>query len=214
MKKFCFELSGPMYDIVFPQHLITEREQLLKIIMESCRHMMYSDEDNHTQDKMVLLVKDMNRLFFCSKKKYYSISFPFHAVKNQTLSFDYQGIIIDSQMISDICYVLETGEYKSTHVIDFVVPIDDIENKHSEDFWIVFKYLLTYEIGYVRYDDDIEGYKVALQRGKPKSHPQFHLDVNMSNQAAYKVGLLNSISIDDFINILDDDNNDRLFLKQ
>ena len=203
-----------MYDIAFPNNLITERGQLLKIIMESCRYMMYSTEDTHTQDKMVLLVKDMNRLFFCSDKKYYSVAFPFHAVMDQTLTFDYQGIVIDSQMISDICFVLESDEYKSSHAIDFVGTIDDIENNHSEDFWLVFKYLLTYEVGYVRYDNDIEGYKNALQKGKPKSHPQYHLDINMSNQATYKIGLSNSYSLDEFIYVLDNDNNDRLFLKR
>ena len=214
MKKYCFELKGAMYDIAFPNNLITEREQLLRIIMEACRQMMYSDEDTHTQNKMVLLVKEMNRLFFCSNKKYYSVAFPFHVAKNQSLIFDYQGVIIDSQMISDICLILGADEYKSFHAIDFVGLIDDIENNHSEDFWHVFKHLLTYEIGYVRYDNDIEGYKNALQRGKPKSHPHYHLDINMSNQATYKVGLPNSYSLDDFIYILDNDNNDRLFMKR
>lgn len=117
-------------------------------------------------------------------------------------------------MISDICTILESDEYDSQHVIDFAGPIDDIETNHSNDFWIVLKHLLTFELGYIRYDDDIEGYKNALRKGKPRSHPQFHIDVNSSNQATYKMGLSNPFSIEDFIYILDNDNDERLFLRK
>ena len=64
--------------------------------------------------------------------------------------------------------------------------------------------LLTYEIGYVRYDDDIEGFRVACNAGTPKRHPRFHYDVNISQQAAFKIGLDKQLTPDKFVDFLDD----------
>ena len=39
-------------------------------------------------------------------------------------------------------------------------------------------YTSTYELGYIRYDDDIDGFKEAAKKGVPKQHPRYHYDVN------------------------------------
>ena len=63
---------------------------------------------------------------------------------------------------------------------------------------------MTYELGYIRYDDDINGFKEAAQKGVPKQHPRYHYDVNYSQQAAFKIGLDKKITPDKFIQFLDD----------
>ena len=69
---------------------------------------------------------------------------------------------------------------------------------------------MTYELGYIRYDDDIDGFKEAAKKGVPKQHPRYHYDVNYSQQAAFKIGLDKKITPDKFIQLLEDRKSTRL----
>lgn len=65
-------------------------------------------------------------------------------------------------------------------------------------------HLMTYEIRYIRYDDDVEGYENACRAGVPKRHPRYHYDVNLDSQAAFKIGLPTQLSPEKFVDFLDD----------
>lgn len=213
MKKFKFGMMGNLLYQAFPDTLLKNRRDLLIILLESCRFMIQNPVVNHADNLLILVVNDMNRLFFCTEKKMYSISFPFNTEYYPTIHFNYQGIDIDSSMISNLCSFLNSSEFEANSSFDFVTPIlEQEENCSSNDFWIVLKHLLTYEIGYVRYDDDIEGFRVACNAGTPKRHPRFHYDVNLSQHAAFKIGLDKQLTPDKFIDFLDD-TKDRKILK-
>ena len=205
MKRMVFELKDALCNMAFPEARINNRKELLLILLESCRYMMYNLQVPNADCKFMLIVDDMNRLFFCKEKKMFSIAFPFHVhVNDADLSLDYNQIKIDSQIISQICQILESEEYDSESALDFVTPIADIQERSNKDFWIILKHLLTYEIGYIRYDDDLEHFKEASRVGYPKRHPRYHFDINLSSHSVYKVGLGNKISPDKFVEFLDD----------
>ena len=204
MKKLVYEVIGNLYEIAFPKKLIKDRRSLLLIVLESCRYMNQNETVDHADNIMVLAVNDMNRLFFCKEKKMYSIVFPFHTECNQKIHFDLDGIDISPAMISNLCTVIESEDFNQNSSFDFFSPILEREEGFSKDFWYILRYLMTYELGYIRYDDDIDGFKEAAKKGVPKQHPRYHYDVNYSQQAAFKIGLDKKITPDKFIQLLDD----------
>ncbi|MCD8387768.1 MAG: hypothetical protein LUD17_12895 [Bacteroidales bacterium] len=62
--------------------------------------------------------------------------------------------------------------------------------------------LMTYDMGYVRYDDDKKGFEEAKQAGHPQRHPRHHLDTHLSTESTFKKGLEGAIARDKFIEIL------------
>lgn len=212
MKNLKYEIMGNLYKMAFPDKRIKSRKDLLEIILESCRFMMQNATVNHADNLLMLVVNDMNRLFYCKDKKMYSVAFPFHTDSTSIPRFDLNGIDISSTMISNLISVINSSEFELPSCFDFFTPIIDMEDNYSQDFWTVLKYLMTYEMGYIRYDDDISGYNKASNEGQPKRHPRYHLDVNYTKQGAYKIGLEKRLTPDKFIEILDD-TNDRKTLK-
>ena len=208
MKKLKFEIQGPLLEMAFPKELIKSRTQLLKLIFEVCRFMMFNCNVEHADNLMMLVVKDMSRLFFCADKKMYSIVFPFHVVlspdKSPYVHFDLDGIDIDSAMISHLCEVVDSDKFESGCSFDFFESVLSQEDFFSKDFWVVLRYLMTYEIGYVRCDDDMLGYNEAFKKGVPKLHPRYHYDINCSQAAAFKIGVDRKQTPDKFVEFLDD----------
>lgn len=212
MKKLKYEIIGNLYNLAFPERLLKERRDLLIIILESCRFMMHNMVVNHADNLLMLVVSDMNRLFFCKDKKMYSVMFPFHTECYPSVHFNLSGIDIDSIMISNLCGILNSQEFETYSSFDFFTPVLDKEEQVSENFWYVLKHLLTYELGYIRYDDDLEGFQQASNTGSSKCHPRYHYDVNYSQQAAFKIGLDKQLTPDKFVEFLDDTKN-RMILK-
>lgn len=210
MKKFKYKMIGNLYEMAFPKKLLKERRDFLIIIMEACRFMMQNEAVNHADNLMVLMVNDMNRLLFCKENKMYSVSFPFHVECYPAIHFDYNKIDIDSSMISNICNILNSSENEERSFYDFADAVLNCEELFSKEIWYVLKHLLTYEIGYIRYDDDYDGFITASNAGRPKCHPRYHFDVNYSQQAAFKIGLEKPITPDKFIEFLDDTQNRKI----
>ena len=88
MKKLKFEIVGNLANIAFPDHLIKTRKELLAIILESCRFMMQNSTVEHADNLLMLVVNDMNRLFYCKYRTKYCVAFPFHTDSTPTLKFD------------------------------------------------------------------------------------------------------------------------------
>ena len=72
----------------------------------------------------------------------------------------------------------------------------NISESIQDDSFRLFEYLLFTEPGYVRYDDDIRGFK-------PNIHPRYHLDVNFTPNISYKIGLRAKSCLEDIINAID-----------
>lgn len=201
MKKLVFELKDTLFKLAFQNELIKDRIQILLLIIESCRYMMHNEQVNNSEHKFVLVVDDMNRLFFCKEKKMFSVVFPFHTNEYPTIRFDLNNVQIDGKMLSDVNQLLDSDLYGMTDPIDFFDPIVDLQEENP-DLWTVLQHLLQYEIGYIRYDDDPDGFRRASEQGLPKHHPRYHYDVNLDSQATFKIGLARQLTPDGFIDFL------------
>ncbi len=167
--------------------------------MEAIRYMLLNPNVN-TEDiagKIILKIDKMNRLFFFSSKKYFSIVFPFFSIKegdNYIFSFR-NKIEIDSHLISQVISIIQCNEFKADCSLDFVAPIYEYEEEYDENFWIFLRELLLMEDGYIRYDFDEEHKNGDL-------HPLNHYDIFYSSHATFKIGLDRVLEEDEFIDLL------------
>lgn len=211
MKKLVFELKDALYDLAFPNELLKGRIHLLLLIIESCRFMMHNEQVGNSNHKFVLVVDDMSRLFFCKEDKMFSLMFPFHVNEYPAIRFDLNNLPLDGKMLSDVNQVFESDIFEMSDPIDFIDFIANLQ-KDNPDLWTVIRHLMTYEIGYIRYDDDPGGFKKASRRGIPGHHPRYHYDINLNSQATFKIGLAKKLTPNEFVDFLNN-NSDRAVLK-
>jgi hypothetical protein len=167
--------------------------------MEAIRYMLLNPNVN-TEDiagKIILKIDKMNRLFFFSSKKYFSIVFPFFSIKEEdNYIFSFRNKIeIDSHLISQVISIIQCNEFKADCSLDFVTPIYEYEDEYDENFWIFLRELLLMEDGYIRYDFDEEHENGNL-------HPLNHYDIFYSSYATFKIGLDRVLEEDEFIDLL------------
>lgn len=207
MKKYPYPLNAGYLDIFFPHHRIKSKVQILEILLEATRFILYSDSKDCGSDPSVILYIDkMSRLFFFNDKKYYSINFPFTFIidEDSSVSASYKNLIeIDSQVISDILSILKDSRYYSESSMDFIEAVLEIEDSHNDRIWFLLRELLTLEDGYLRFDSDFESYKKAKDEGKEHMHPENHVDVFYTGGSTFKVGLDKVLSYVDFIDCVD-----------
>lgn len=189
-----FNLDERQVNLLFSP--IRSKTSLIKILMESIKIMLVSDDipENRTRGKILLHVSRMSRLFYFSENKYFSINFPFSVSDN---SICYQSIKIDNKTISDVISILEENCQSFDSFFELIMG-DDYEERsknYVNELWKLLQNLFLFEDGYIRYDYDKE-------RQDETYHPLNHLDIFYSNSCTFKIGLKNKISEDDLTKIL------------
>ncbi len=211
MKKLVFELKDTLYDLAFQSELMKDRIPILLLVIEACRFMMHNEQITNATCKFMLVVDNMNRLFFFKENKMFSVMFPFHVNEYPSVRFDLNNLPLDGKMLSDANLIFESDLFRLTDPIDFIDPILNLQTENP-DLWSVVQHLMTYEIGYVRYDDDPEGFRKASQKGVPRHHPRYHYDINIDSQATFKIGLPSHLTPDGFVDFLNN-KTDRAMIK-
>lgn len=109
---------------------------------------------------------------------------------------------IDNRLIVLMERILNQIDFEESTMDEIIEKayFDVAEEGYSEDevgkcFNLVMR-LLSMELGYIRYDDDLEHENGAL-------HPRYHLDVNYSSKGTYKLGLNSGMREEEFIGLLD-----------
>lgn len=207
MKKYEFNINEVDIKLFFPFKRIKTKIQMLEILLEATRFMLISNDVNseNTSGKLILFVDRMSRLFFFKDNKYYSIVFPFYVTEiDEKLSFSLKNEVeVDAEMISNVFSIIRCEKFEDKCSLNFIEPINEIEEDINEDFWDFFKELLMFEDGYLRYDKDEENYLKAKENGEEHKHPLHHFDFFYSSNATFKIGLRNEILQNDFIDVLD-----------
>lgn len=210
MKHYSFNLSKVIYDKVFPQYRLKTKVHIIEVLMEVTRFILLQNDpdfivaDSDSKGKAVLYVDKMSRLFFFSENKYYSIVFPFHALKKDdkyTIVFQ-SNMDVTSQLISKVLSTIKCDKFKTQCSLEFIEPICDAENDCGENFWELLRELLLMEDGYIRYDLDKDNYEKAVKKGEEHKHPLNHYDIFYSSNATFKIGLLDTINNDSLIDLL------------
>ncbi|HEM5962993.1 TPA: hypothetical protein U2B31_000660 [Streptococcus suis] len=168
----------------------------------------------------------LQRIFFCNKYPdfeglpMYTIQtfvFPFKIVKNEDDEFNlfYNSssinIEFDAAVISNVLTVIniiddEELTWGDTWVEELMELLHG-KNKvvDTEDIFYIVNDFLTFDFGYLRFDNDPEHEKPG--------HPIYHLDICMNNKASFKLGLYNKLKINEFKGLLDN-TSDILFLEK
>lgn len=204
MKRFEFNIIPSVLNTFFPTYRVKSKQQIITILLEAVRYSLSYDmiKSKKSNGKIVLIVDKMSRLFFQNETKCYSISFPFLVTDSEgKIQYSYDNTTIDSYLISNLLSAITNDSFMDGCSIDFSESLIDFESE-SESFWNILRELLLFEEGYVRYDYDVIGYQEAKERGNEHIHPLNHCDFNYSNKANFKLGLINKIDLDEFIDIL------------
>lgn len=215
--RFEVEIDTSALSIFFPKFRIKDKVQVLEILLESARYIMYGKREEKVKgaNKIVFLREKMTRIFFVSEDKIYSIIFPFNLIidDEDKVFLNFKNLTeIDSFAISSLVTLLQNPLINSESCLDFIDPVLDLETESKTNYWPVLKNLLLQEDGYLRYDMDEKGFKEAKEKKQEHRHPLYHIDVFYTNGATFKLGLDKSILDNDLIDILDTSTNCK-FLK-
>lgn len=168
---------------------IRDKASYIRLLALSARALLL---DNNQQENITscfkLIIDKMNRLFFYTQNKYFSISFPFSVILDddgRILSIcTYSGREFDFKNISAVLAILQSDQYKvNQSIIDFYIEPGSID----ADGLFILEEIIQFEPSYVRYDHDPEN-----ENGK--LHPLHHLDINYSTYGTFKLGLSDSIT--------------------
>lgn len=214
--RFEIEIDQSSLSIFFPKFRIKDKLQILEILLESARYILHGKRESKVtgQNKIIFFRKKMNRIFFVSEDKIYSLIFPFNLqIDDKTLTLSFRNLIeINSFVISNLIILLKNPLISSDNCFDFIEPISEVEDDTDENYWPVLKELLMQEDGYIRYDKDEKGFEDAKKKNEENRHPLHHIDVFYTNGVTFKLGLDSSIPDIDLIDILDTNTNCK-FLK-
>lgn len=167
----------------------------------------------------------LQRIFFLNRypnyreKEMYTIQsfvFPFKLEKTKLeeikiwYSLPSIRIEMDAATISQITTLINIIDSQETWGDTWVEELMDLlygknrNIKTHEIFYIVNEFL-TFDFGYLRFDNDPEH--------EEENHPRYHIDVHMNNKATYKLGFYETVNIKEFIELLDNNSQIRFIGK-
>ena len=189
---------------------IRDKEDLIVLLLETIKLFLVGNIINDTKKvgKILLHIDKMSRVFYETENKFFSFNFPFNLeIITQPEGTDIRiydttiGVDLDHQLISALLSLFSEKILEKESLDDFhyvILTTDDmIEGSYSiNTIWSLFRRLLLFESGYLRYDHD-PSYENGLM------HPLNHLDFYFTTGNTFKVGLEDRINITHLIDILD-----------
>lgn len=197
MKKYIFKIDKYTAGKLFAP--IRTKRHLLSVLFKSIKIIQINDEPSETlqEGKLILVVSKMSRLFFITKNKFFSITFPFIISKNEDgFKITYKDKFeVDNKVSSELISLLMYDEFfDSSCGFKFIDTFFDQANVQPK-VWSLFIHLLMNEDGYIRYDYDID-------RANGLLHPINHYDIFYSSNPTFKIGLKHRIAEDTLIDLL------------
>jgi len=198
VKKFTFPIDK--YQAEKALLPIRTKRDVIFLLMRSIKMMSQgmNPPTGTSSATIVLNVSKMSRLFLIAPKRIFSINFPFSVHEDAgVLRFrSHAHKNVDSKATSDILTLLANEDLlNSFEVLHFAEPILDACTVDA-DIWGLFRELLLFEDGYIRYDHD-------EQRADGRRHPLHHLDIFYSSGPTFKLGLHSGIGNSDLEDLLD-----------
>lgn len=197
MKRFDFPLDEFQVARLF--EVIRDKRGVIILLMRAIKIMLLATpvQSEKVAGRMILSISKWSRLFFITESKIFTVNFPFFATEGEEgLMFkSHYHPYVDNRLTSNVIGLLEMPLLSLPDVISFSDPICEIEDSDS-DFWALFRELMLFEDGYLRYDKD-------EARANGHVHPLHHLDVFYSQGNAIKIGLAAEIEIEGLTNMLD-----------
>lgn len=207
MKEFKVNMTRRFIELA--SEAIRTKDDIIILLLEAIPLLSFGEiVERPDNNYIVLRVHKMKRLFFVIDNKIFSFNFPFNVdmipgVKNPVIYdslFDLEITGINHAVLTTTFREIFYGEENQglldldSDVMRILESFEQQPNKNQ--IWQILKKLLIFESGYLRYDHDDE-------RKNGRLHPLNHLDINYSSDSTFKIGIDNSMSCVDFIDILD-----------
>lgn len=155
------------------------------------------------KERIIISIGKMSRIFYLLEKKWFSMHFPFivrQYENSKDMFFHNCDIRVSQVLLSRLLTIFESMQNKMLNIYSMLEMLTDPDfiqvDCSIEEMWLIVSYLLQYELGYLRYDIDLE-------HEPNKIHPLYHLDICLSGGASYKLGLEKELNFKDFRSILD-----------
>ena len=203
MKLICFERKINTNAIRTRFDIISLITKFSEFIIDRQYSVCSNFDELKSDVNSFVYVNKMNRLFVIDNNHFFSVAFPFCIdINNEKLTF--KQIEISHSIIATIASIINDSSdlYTIEALLDCIWNnIEDIsEQKQFIDE--IIHYLLSYEIGYIRYDIDPLNAERYADNGKPAVHPEYHFDINYTPSSTYKVGISTPIKPNEFVDFL------------
>lgn len=187
----------------FSQTLRCQKDYAM-VLLEITRKLLNNSDaidkvTSPSQAYIKLVIDKQSRLFvYLSKDKYYTFEYSNKVevdlyTKEVRSIYTTTGVNCTWELISNAISIL--NEVKSDSIID-VYESRDIEDAHINlEAYKLLEYFWAHEPCYLRYDYDPINSKGSM-------HPLNHLDVNISFNGSYKIGLPSRLTPAEFENIV------------
>ena len=150
-----------------------------------------------------LCIDNNKRVYIVKNNQIISHSFPFDIKikdnENEIFKIFYRSIEVTLEKISQNISLLNDLKKKYRYNLHefFIDLFFDIQSIEDTDKYQILEVLLTAEPSYLRFD-----YAPEDSKCNNKKHPPFHIDVNFCKDMSYKIGLVNKIECEDFMDII------------
>lgn len=185
MKRLTYELDEWESQWIFKP--VRSKAEVINLLMRTIKLMLIKSpvEDLDEGNRLTLVVSKMSRLFFYSENKQFSICFPFKVRVEEDGRVEFQTHLngaVDSRLTSVVISLVESeAALSGSDPWVFTELLVEAQDELPE-FWDVFRELMIFEEGYIRYDHDpehVDGHK----------HPLYHLDIFYTSRPTFKIGL-------------------------
>jgi len=192
---------------------IRERYDIIRIIAKACEYVVDNQyievlniNEIAPETKAFIFIDKMTRLFIVEDKQIFSVAFPFNVNLIES-KVTFRHFEINHSVLAAINSIVhESMElYNIESLIDCIWENTKEMELTTEEKQIVDQiiyHLMSYEMGYIRYDVDPINAQKYNERGKLNIHPENHFDINYTSSATYKVGLKSAITMQDFVDFL------------
>lgn len=205
MGKLRLYLHIEPYQVNYIFRDISDRLSYLSVKLKVMEYIKAYWRGNTNMSKPFICVDtDLDRVFLVNQDAKKIVSFTFGYNVN-TADLD---LTKDTNAISRIGYKNQVTEITEKMVSECQSILSELAQRDDNIYWgqdmsigdtddeidtnsiRLFEHLLLQEAGYLRYDDD-------PTREILPYHPKYHIDVNYSNNAHYKIGLGKQTTIED-----------------
>lgn len=196
MKRYAIPLDRRQADLLFSP--VRSKRQIIDLLIKTVKLFLINEDikPEHTNGEVVLLVSKMSRFFYFRDKKYFSINCPFFISEdNRQIVFSDRNIVLDHKITSELLSLVpDIDNFNGNNADDFINAIANAESP-QEGLGTLLMKLLTFDDGYIRYDDD------AINENGLR-HPRNHYDVFHSSASTFKIGLRKSITKEELIDLV------------
>lgn len=204
MKSRCLSLQ---FEVKKYSGIIKDKKDCIRILLEATRSLLYNtgviSESKCQFPYLKLVINNQSRIYiFLSDTKYYSFSYNCqveieHKTSNILSIYTKNGINCTFALLSQALSIL--SEIKNSSLYDVYSSLED-EDIVDDQAYRLLDFFWGSELGYLRYDYDKKNHNGLI-------HPLNHFDVNITDQAHYKIGLDDRITPTDYENIINEETN-------